>query len=181
MSDPMLGRYWCLACSQCVDYLVLESSVGQFLAHKERFFVPKALVLMVLHEFHDAHGHFGVNHTYAMIAEWYYWPHMGDEVRRHSQHCDICQSNKSNTRKVASLYQPLPVPQAPCQHIHIDFITDLPEDCSYHTIMMVVNHFSKMVVLAPLQSMDVDTIADAFFCQVIGQHGLPLMIMTDQD
>ena len=86
----MLGRYWHLARSQRADYLELENSLGQFLAHKGRLFVPKALVPMVLHEFHDAHGHFGVNRTYAMIAEWYYWLCMGDDVHRHCQCCDIC-------------------------------------------------------------------------------------------
>ena len=59
---------------------------------------------MVLHDFHDARGHFGVNRTYAMIAEWYYWPRMWDDVRRHCQHYDICQYNKSNTRKLPGLY-----------------------------------------------------------------------------
>ena len=57
----MLGRYWRLARSRCANYSVLENSLGQFLAHKGRLFVPKALVLTVLHEFHDARGHFGVN------------------------------------------------------------------------------------------------------------------------
>ena len=112
----MLERYWRLACSQCADYSVLENSLGQFLAHKGSLFVPKALVLTVLHEFHDMRGHFGVNRSYAMIAERNYWPCMRDDARQHCQHCqhcDICQCNKSNTRKVAGLYQPLPVPQAP--------------------------------------------------------------------
>ena len=68
----MLGRYWHLACSQHADYLVLENSLGQFLAHKGCLFVPKALVPIVLHEFHDVRGHFGVNCTYAVIAEQYY-------------------------------------------------------------------------------------------------------------
>ena len=76
----MLGRYWRLACSQHADFSVLENTLGQFLAHKGRLFVPKTLVLMVLQEFHDAHGHFGVNRTYAIIAERYYWPRMGDAV-----------------------------------------------------------------------------------------------------
>ena len=106
----MLGRYWHLVCSQCANYAVLENSLGQFLAHKGRLFVPKTLVPMVMHEFHDARGHFEVNRTYAMIAEWYYWPRMGDTVRRHCQRCDICQRNKADTRKLAGLYQPLPVP-----------------------------------------------------------------------
>ena len=67
----MLGRYWCSARSQCADYSVLENSLGHFLAYKGCLFVPKALVPMVIHEFHDDHGHSGVNHTYAMIAEQY--------------------------------------------------------------------------------------------------------------
>ena len=47
--------------------------------------------------------------------------------------------------------------------------------------MMVVDRFSKMVVLVPLQSMDVDMVADAFFRYVVSQHGLPLMITMDRD
>ena len=47
--------------------------------------------------------------------------------------------------------------------------------------MMVVDHFSKMVVLVPFQSIDVDAVADAFFHYIISQHGLPLMITMDCD
>ena len=100
----MLGRYWRLACSQRANFSVLENSLGQFLAHRGCLFVPKTLVPTVLHEFHDARGHFGVNCTYAIIAEQYYWPRMGDAVRRQCQRCDICQRNKSDTRKLAGLY-----------------------------------------------------------------------------
>ena len=93
-----------MAHSQCTKYSVLENTLGQFFAHKGYLFVPKALVLKILHEFHDARGHFGVNRTYAMIAEQYYWPCMGDDVCQHCQRCNICQHNKSNTRKLAGLY-----------------------------------------------------------------------------
>ena len=58
---------------------------------------------------------------------------------------------------------------------------DLLEDCGYHTIMTVVDCFSKMLVLVPLQRLDVDAVADAFFHHIISQHGLLLMIMMDQD
>ena len=100
----MLGRYWRLARSQRADFSVLENTLGQFLAHKGRLFVPKTLVPTVLHEFHDVRGHFGVNRTYAMIAERYYWPRKGNDVHRHCQRCDICQHNKSNTHKLAGLH-----------------------------------------------------------------------------
>ena len=100
----MLGRYCRLACSQHANFLVLENTLGQFLAHKGCLFVPKTLVPTVLQELHDARGHFGVNRTYAMIAEWYYWPRMGDAVRGYCHRCNICQHNKSDTRKLAGLY-----------------------------------------------------------------------------
>ena len=58
---------------------------------------------------------------------------------------------------------------------------DLVEDCGYHTIMTVMDCFSKMVVLVSLQSTDVDAVANAFFRHIISQHGLLLMITTDQD
>ena len=47
--------------------------------------------------------------------------------------------------------------------------------------MTVVDRFSKMVVLVPLRSTDVDAVADAFFCHIVSQHGLPLTITTDRD
>ena len=47
--------------------------------------------------------------------------------------------------------------------------------------MTVVDCLSKMVVLVPLQSMDVDAVADVFFRHIVSQHGLPLMIMMDRD
>ena len=100
----MLGRYWHLARSQCAGYAVLVNNLGQFLANKGSLLVPKVSVPMVLHDFHDVCGHFGVNRAYEMIDEQYYWPCMGDDIRRHCQRCDICQRNQSNTHKLASLY-----------------------------------------------------------------------------
>ena len=47
--------------------------------------------------------------------------------------------------------------------------------------MTVMDRFSRMVVLVPLQSTDMDAVANAFFCHIISQHGLPLTITTDRD
>ena len=47
--------------------------------------------------------------------------------------------------------------------------------------MTVVDRFSKMVMLVPLQSTDVDAVANAFLFHIISQHELPLMITTDRD
>ena len=88
----------------------MSNGLGQFLTFGGRLFVPKALVPAVLHEYHDARGHFGVNRITTMIAEWFYWPCMGQAVRAYCAQCDVCQRSKADTRRTAGLYQPLPVP-----------------------------------------------------------------------
>ena len=58
---------------------------------------------------------------------------------------------------------------------------ELPADSVYYTIMMAMDRFSKIIVLVPLQSTNMEAIANAFFYHVISQYGLPRMIMRDQD
>ena len=58
---------------------------------------------------------------------------------------------------------------------------ELPEDSVYYTIMMAMDRFSKMIVLVPLQSTDMEATANAFFHHDISQYGLPRMIMRNQD
>ena len=47
--------------------------------------------------------------------------------------------------------------------------------------MVVMDHFSNIIMLVPLQSIDVNAVADNFFCHVFSQHGLPQTIMADWD
>ena len=67
------------------------------------------------------------------------------------------------------------------EQIHIDFVTELPEDDGYRTIMMCVDHFSKIVVLVPLWELDTQTVASCFLAKVVSHHGLPATIISDRD
>src|SRR5438045_3950882 len=44
----------------------------------------------ILYSFHEdpLAGHFGYNETYRAISERYFWPQMGDDIKRHVQSCD---------------------------------------------------------------------------------------------
>ena len=75
----------------------------------------------------------------------------------------------------------MPVPSAPWDQIHIDFVTELPADDGHTTVMTVVDRFSKMASFVPLRATDAKSVADAFFRQVVAQHGLPLTITSDRD
>ena len=69
----------------------------------------------------------------------------------------------------------------PWEQIHIDFVTELPEDDWYGTIMTCIDRFSKMVVLVPLPKTDAQTVASHFLAEVMSHHGLPATVISDRD
>ena len=58
---------------------------------------------------------------------------------------------------------------------------ELLEHDGYGTIMMCIDHFSKMVVLVPLCKTDARTVASHFLAEVVSHHGLPATIINDGD
>ena len=55
--------------------------------------------------------------------------------------------------------QPLPVPGKPWEHVHIDFVVELPESEGCSTVMTVVDRFSKMAFFVPLAATDAASVA----------------------
>ena len=60
-------------------------------------------------------------------------------------------------------------------------MSELPEHDGYITIIMCIDHFSKMVVLVPLHETDAQTVASHFLAEVMSHHGLPATNISDKD
>ena len=88
-----------------------------------------------------------------MIKEQFYWSCITEAIRMYCRRCEQSQLLKADTWKVTGLHQPL-VLKTPWEQTHIDFVTELPEDNWYGTIMMCMDQFRKMVVLVPLGEME---------------------------
>ena len=68
--------------------------------------------------------------------------------------------------------QPIPAIDIPWQNLAMDFLINLPENGGSTSILVVVDHFSKMVHLIPLlSSTEAKDVAAAFFDLVICLHG----------
>ena len=67
------------------------------------------------------------------------------EVERYVDGCDACQRYKNQSEAPAGKLIPNAIPEKPWSHILADFITKLPLVQGYDTILVVYNHFSKMV------------------------------------
>ena len=54
----------------------------------------------------------------------------------------------------------------PWEQIHINFVTELPKDNGYETIMTYIDHISKMVVLVKLQEYDAQKVISHFLVEI---------------
>ena len=62
----------------------------------------------------------------------------------------------------------------PWKDIALDFLTELPTRNGVATLLVVVDRFSKMLVLVPLEGeLTAARVAHAFFGSVVRLHGLP--------
>jgi hypothetical protein len=65
-------------------------------------------------------------------------------VKKFIRSCDGCVQTKNLCHRPQGLIQPLPMPTSLVSSISMDFITDLPPFSSYDSIMVVVDHLTKM-------------------------------------
>ena len=83
---------------------------------------------------------------------------------------------------VAGLLLPLPVPKDVWSDIGLDFIEALPRVRGKSIILTVVDRFSKYTHFIPLaHSYSVETVAQAFFSDIVRLHGMPQSNVSDRD
>ena len=143
--------------------------------------LPLALKPVVLQMFHDINfsGHHGISNTLKLIKEHFYWYHMNSDVVYYVQSCSVCASARRGQRHARP---PLTVhdrPMAPFTHLGIDALK-CPKTSRGNThIQVVVDYFSKFVILWPTTSLSGADLAIGFNNHVICQHGSCVQIRSD--
>ena len=90
-------------------------------------------------------GHRGRWKTAELVARNYWWPGVTKEVGRYVDGCDVYQRYKNQSKAPAGKLMPNAIPEKPWSHILADFITKLLLAQGYNAILVVCDHFSKMV------------------------------------
>ena len=140
----------------------------------------KARILRDLHDSAIA-GHPGVDRTYQSVRRWFWWRGMLRDITEYVHSCHSCQTSKSSNQLPAGTLQPLPIPAQRWLSISMDFITGLPKRQHYDSILVVVDHFSKMVRLMPCrETISARQTACLLFDHVLCEH-LPESIISDRD
>lgn len=139
-------------------------------------------ILVKIH--HEASGHAGTASTYALLFRSYFWVSMPADTRKRVLACYGCKRKKPFTEKKQGLLRPLPPPHQKWRHLTMDFAEDLPackrHGRTYRHILVVVDRNSKGRRFAPLASLQVDDVVEAFRRYVIAYDGYPETIICDR-
>lgn len=96
--------------------------------------------------------------------------------------CLPCQQTKYETKKIAGLLCPLPVPQRPWEDLSLDFILGLPSFHGNSVILVVVDRFSKGIHLGMLPAAHTAHVVASLFIEIVGKiHGLQRSLVSDRD
>lgn len=130
---------------------------------------------------HDQLGHFGINKSYAVLGESFYWPNMRQDLEdSYISACMECARNKSCTTKPARPLHPFPVPD--CWGESIAIVGPLPTEHGYDAIMTITNCLGTDIRLVPCQiNMNACEITNLFFNHWYCKNSLPLNIISDHD
>jgi hypothetical protein len=124
---------------------------NRLMLYKGLVYVPnnEALKRKIIQQFYDnLMEHPGQWKTLKLITQEYYWPGMTEFVKAYIKGCATCQTTKIRPPVKVPL-KPTEIPEGPWETITIDFITDLPISKGYDSILTVIDHYSKAIIVSP--------------------------------
>ncbi|QRW23803.1 Retrotransposable element Tf2 protein [Rhizoctonia solani] len=154
------------------------------LFYQGRIVVPDVGTLRtdLLRIFHDSPlaGHPGRQRTLELISRNYYWPGIRADTYWHVDSCKTCQ--RIRKPKYTSIPpQPLELPTRPWQHVSYNMIVDLPKDGSNDSILVIVDSFTKYVILVECsKKLKAPELADLFLRHIWKRFGMPEKTVSDR-
>ena len=132
-------------------------------------------------QFHDSlfAGHLGITRTIFRLLDRVYWPGLRRDVQTYIKSCTICIARKS------------PCPRkVPMGHVEVGHRWERVAmnllDMSVTTargnryVLVMVDCFTRWTEAFPLPDKTAQSVADAFFNQVVCRFGMPNVIHSDQ-
>jgi hypothetical protein len=101
-------------------------------------------------------------------------------VKAYIKGCATCQTTKIQPPVKVPL-KPTEIPEGPWEMITMDFITDLPTSKGYDSILTVVDHHSKAIILSPCnKTITAEQTSQLLVDNVWKCTGFPKAIISDQ-
>ena len=105
-------------------------------------------------EIHHSWGHPGIDKTLELMTRNYWWPGMKKDIQKYITGCNTCQTVKPDRQAKAAPLHLNKIPEGPWQIISVDMMGPLPESKGFDTILVVVDRFTKKIILPSNQLND---------------------------
>ena len=130
---------------------------------------------------HPLARHPEIRCTLDLIKTHYYWPTIKQDIVRYIKGCDKCQRVKMDTLGKKIPLNLNTVPSAPWEITSVDLIGPLPKSKGKNAIMVIVNHFSKIIWLFLVSTkITFQGVAKIFRNEIFKLHGIPKKVISDR-
>jgi hypothetical protein len=146
-------------------------------------FMPPSLCTELISLFHDSPvaGYPGRDHTISSVKHFYWWPGTAKDIASYIDHCQLCSLTKGLSKPLAGKLMLFPIPSHPWKDISFDFVTRLPLSNGFDSIGVIIDRFSKEIVLFPcLKTTSSSDLAMLFRDHIWCLHRPPNTILSDR-
>ena len=144
--------------------------------------VPSELRGKVMALAHDSilGGHLGTKRTVDKVLSNFFWPGVGNDVKRYCRSCGICQRTIPKGKVKKAPLEKLPVIDIPFRRVSFDLVGPIypASHRGYKYILTAVDHASRYPEAVPLKNIDTETVAEAMF-DMFSRVGFPQEILHD--
>jgi len=110
------------------------------------FYVPRAMELQVLHNYHDEMGHLGIEKMFNNIIKSYWFPEMRQKIKDYVSNCLKCISFSPNEGKKEGYLHCISKGQLPFEMFHIDHYGPIDKSkLVKRYLLVVIDSFTKFV------------------------------------
>ncbi|SCV70790.1 BQ2448_3552 [Microbotryum intermedium] len=178
-SDP-----FCQQVKRNLDSSPGFSQVDNVLYFEGRMVVPAVPQLRedILHDAHDALGHFGSRKTFHHLSRTFFWPRMRSSCDAYVLTCDVCQRTKAGTTGAVGTSHGLSVPNEPMKEVALDFVGPLPKSQGFDMLLTITDRLSGYTRLLPSRAADTaKDVAERFHEGWHRFFGPPTRLVSDRD
>jgi hypothetical protein len=168
---------------QSAQYLVEQGQL--FKKNKLNFEQPLRVITLLDREqiLYDLHTsplgkYFGLKKTIEKARERYYWPTMGNDVKRYIESCDSCQ--RFGSPRKLQLTESIQVVR-PFFQIGIDYVGPLERtENGNRYIIVATDYFTKWPKARAIKTATAKEAAQFLYEEIICRHGTPSIILSDR-
>ncbi len=129
---------------------------------------------------HEQCGHFGRRRTCHLLSTSFWWKGMTADVAECVRNCAACDRVKATFNVRHAHLHPLPI-QGLMYRWGVDLMGPLHKTARGNAyVMIMIEHFSKWVEVAPLPCKESQHTAHAILDRVISRFGAPAEVLTDR-